>query len=331
VSDHVSERRIRDIDKPSGLSTASWLGIVLGFAYGLIARFIAGTTQFSNTFGVMTLAFFIVVPLVLGVLTVWQADAPSWWFRIFAPWVPVLLVVAAVWALGWEGRICIVMGLPVFLILASLGGITTAARQMRRGPALPVLVTLPYLVAPLEQRIPPPQRLAETVTEIEIAAPPSVVWPLIASVDSIRPEEERPALYLALGFPKPISATLSRPGVGGIRSARFERGLTFTETITEWMPDRRLSFRIDVNTESVPPTALDPHVMIGGPYFDVLTGTYELYPIDRGRSTRLVLRSTHRLSTRFNVYADWWVERVMRSIQMHICEIHKARAQRFRG
>jgi hypothetical protein len=204
----------------------------------------------------------------------------------------------------------------------------TYAEQVRSNRTLPILLALPYLVAPVERQVPEPARLGETVTSIDIAAPPSIVWPLIASVDSIRPNEQRPALYLALGFPKPISATLSRPAVGGIRSARFEHGLTFTETVTEWVPDRRLAFTIHANTDSVPPTALDAHVTVGGPHFDVMTGTYELHPIADGRGTRLVLRSTHRLSTRVNPYAAWWVERVMASIQGHISEVHKARAER---
>lgn len=308
------------------------LGAALGLAYGLTARFLADNLTFGPAFAVMSLGFFLVVPYVLGVLTVRRVEAPSRQFRVFAPWIPTLLVVASSVVLGWEGVICVVMALPVLLFMASMGGISTSSRTVRSGKTLPVLLALPYLLAPIEHRIPDPQSLGETVTEIDIAAPPSVVWPLIASVDSIRASEQRPALYLALGFPKPISATLSRPGIGGIRSARFEHGLTFTETVTDWNPPRRLSFTIHANTDSVPPDALDTHVMVGSPHFDVTTGTYELLPLDGGRGTRLVLRSTHRLATRFNPYAGWWVNRVMSSIQSHISEVHKQRAEtRMRG
>jgi len=292
----------------------------------VIARFLAG--RIGGGFVVMTLAFFVVVPFVLGALTVRAVEAPSRAYRFFAPWLPMLLVVGVALALGWEGMICVVMALPILLLIASLGGVVTAAAMMRRRGSLPVLIALPYLVAPLEQRVPEPDRVAETVTEVQIAAPPAVVWPLVASVDSIRPEEQRPALYLTLGFPKPISATLSRPGVGGVRSARFEHGLTFTEAVTDWVPERRLGFTIRADTRAVPPEALDAHVTVGGPHFDVLSGTYELIPTDGGRGTRLVLRSTHRLSTRFNPYAEWWVDRVMTSIQTHISAVHKARAER---
>lgn len=303
------------------------IGAGIGFAHGLVARFVADNSLFAGAFAVMSLAFFLAVPYVLGVLTVRRVESASRTFRIFAPWLPMLLVVGVAVALGWEGMICVIMALPILLVMASAGGMSTWSEQVRRRSSLPVLLALPYLIAPIERQLPEPDHFGEIVTTVDIAAPPSVVWPLVASVDSIRPEEQRPALYLALGFPKPISATLSRPGVGGVRSARFEHGLTFTETVTEWVPERRLSFTIHANTEAVPPNALDAHVMVGGPHFDVTSGTYELHPIAGGRGTRLVLRSTHRLSTRINPYAGWWVTRVMASIQTHISEVHKARAE----
>ncbi|MGH7622613.1 MAG: hypothetical protein ACREMU_09770, partial [Gemmatimonadaceae bacterium] len=55
-------------------------------------------------------------------------------------------------------------------------------------------------------------------------------------------------------------------------------------------------------------------------------GTYELHRVSATR-TRLVLRSRHRVSTPFNPYAGWWTDRVMRSIQDNILQVHRARAE----
>jgi hypothetical protein len=309
-------------------SRASIIGIVTGTVYGIVARLAVEAHVFAGTLAVMSLAFLFLVPFVLGALTVMPVESPSVLYQIFAPWVPTTLVVITAGVVGWEGAICIIMSLPMLLVYASIGGLIGGASAARRRGIRPVLAALPFLAAPLEKGVQAPARLVETVTQIHIAASPAVVWPLIASVDSIRPEEQRSALFIALGFPRPISATISGSGVGAVRSARFERGLVFTETVTDWKPERRLSFTIDPNTESIPPTTLDPHVTIGGPFFDVLTGTYELEALDRGRSTRLTLRSQHRVSTRFNYYAGWWANRIMASIQRNILEVHKSRAER---
>src|SRR5919108_1631078 len=119
------------LERRTGLRRSSLLGVNVGFAYGLVARltFAAGSHHpvLAVAFSVMSLAFLIVVPCVLGVLTVRGHTAPSWPYRIFAPWLPVVLLVLAALTFGWEGWICAVMALPILLILASLGGAMTAA------------------------------------------------------------------------------------------------------------------------------------------------------------------------------------------------------------
>jgi len=309
-------------------SKAAVLGLIAGVAYGLVARLVVQTNEFFPTFTAMTVGFLFIVPTVLGALTIVAVRQPSIRYQVFAPWVPTLIVVGVSALIGWEGAICIIMALPVLLLFASIGGLIGTLKVLRSWRSQAAIVALPFVLSPLEGRINAPTRWVETVTAIDIAAPVATVWPLVTSVDSITPGEQHPALFTSMGFPRPISATIAGSGIGAIRSARFERGLVFTETVTQWEPLRRLSFTIDPNTESIPPTTLDPHVTIGGPFFDVLTGTYELQPRDGGRSTHLVLRSEHRVSTRFNLYAVWWADRIMGSIQRTILRVHQERAER---
>ena len=321
------------LSMPNGVRTvllgqSAKLGVLAGVVYGVAARYAAETKLFGDGFVVMSLAFLVLVPMVLGFLTVSSAAAPSFTYRIFAPWVPALFVVLAATAIGWEGAICVLLGLPMILLFASIGGAFGGLAEARRTGVRPIVLMLPLLGGSVERHVHAPVRFTETITQIAIDAPPAVVWPLIASVDSIRPEEQHPALFTRLGFPRPISATISGAGVGAVRRARFERGLVFTETVTDWKPERRLSFTIRPNTDAIPATTLDRHVTIGGPFFDVLTGTYELTPTRDGRGTLLLLRSQHRVSTRFNLYAGWWADRIMGSIQRNILAVHKARAER---
>jgi len=304
------------------------IGILLGATYGIATRVFTALGPFNDLWGVMTIGFLIIVPVVIGYLTVRPVVAPSRSFRFFAPWPTCVVTVIVAALLGMEGTICIVMGLPLMLLLSSLGGFVGGSVGGRETPAmLPILVLLPYIVAPLERGRELPTHLSVTRTTIDVTAPAATVWPLVASVDSIRPEEERLALYTAMGFPHPVSAVIDRPGIGGVRAARFTGGLVFTERVTDWEPGRRLSFTIRANTDDIPATTLDPHVTIGGPYFDVLTGTYELQPLSNG-GVRVVLTSEHRVSTPFNLYAGAWTNVVMRSIQSNILAVIKARAER---
>jgi hypothetical protein len=305
------------------------IGVLTGAVYGISARLMAGNPgSLRQLFGVMTLGFLIVVPVVIGYLTVRGIRSPSRLVCFFAPWPACMVTVLAAMLLGMEGMICVVLALPAMLLLSSVGGFIGGSGRVRRARgALPVLLVLPYVVAPLERGRDLPVRLATTRTTIDVAAPVRTLGPLVASVDSIRPAEERPALYTLIGFPHPVSAVIDRNGVGGVREARFTEGLRFTERVTDWVPGRRLSFTIRANTAEIPPSTLDEHVTIGGPYFDVLHGTYELQPLADGK-VRIVLTSEHRLSTPFNGYAVLWTQAIMRSIQSNILEIIKARAER---
>jgi len=304
-------------------SRAALIGTLAGAAYGLAAR-LTVATRFVDAFVAMTLGFLFIVPITIGYLTVRPMREPSKKMSVFAPWLTCLLVIVGSFVSGFEGAICIVFATPVMLVLSSLGGILAASRAGRSHIALPVALVLPWAVMGAESGMKLPARFVTTTTSIEISAPPSRVWPLVVSVDSIRPQERQPALFSSIGFPQPIAATLDHPGVGGVRTASFEHGVVFREVITDWVPEKRIRFTIDAST--VPATALDEHVRIGGPYFDVLTGTYELRPLSPSR-TLLVLTSEHRVSTRFNPYASWWADRIMLSIQENILHVLRARAE----
>jgi hypothetical protein len=304
---------------------ATAVGVTSGLAYGLVTRMLAEATRYGALFGVMTLSFLFVVPMVVGYLTVRPHPQPSWRYRLLAPWLPTILSVAACYAVGWEGTICIVMGLPVLLIFSSLGGVLGAAGPRSSAGAVGAIL-LPFLTAPLEHRVPAQISVHRVHTSVTIAAPPVTVWNEIVEVPTIQPAEQHPALFTRLGFPRPVSATLSRPGVGGVRRARFEWGVLFLEQVTDWVPERMLRFSIAAQTDSIPPTTLDRHVTIGGPYFDVLAGRYDIRPL-AGGGVVLDLTSELRVSTHFNVYASPWADAIMRSIQRNILQVIRTRAE----
>ena len=187
-----------------------------------------------------------------------------------------------------------------------------------------MMLALPYVLAPIEHRVATPVELRQVENSVRIQAAPSTVWREIKSVRTIDAKELPLHLAHVIGLPRPLEATLSHDGVGGVRSARFERGLEFRETVTDWQPERRLSFTI--LAQPAPATALDAHVAVGGAYFDVLDGTYELEPLADG-STLLKLTSHQRLSTHFNFYARLWTDFIMSDLQSAIMEVIRKRCE----
>jgi hypothetical protein len=312
-------------------------GIVLGIIYGLALRFLVGYHRLNfdsrTTTWVMTIAFLFIGPMVIGLITISEAESSrrtpilAW---IFAPWLPTLLTCFIAVLFRLEGAICLIFAIPITLLASSVGGIIAGVIARNRRAAsrttLACCALLPFFLGPIEGRLNPPLETRTVSSEILIHASPDTIWRNIERVPAIAPTELQPTWTHRIGFPRPIEATLSFEGIGGVRHATFEHGLLFIETITDWIPNHRLAFRIKADTAHIPPTTLDEHVTIGGRYFDVLDGEYTLEPLANG-STMLHLSSHERLSTDFNGYAGLWTDAVMQNLQSSILHVIRNRCE----
>ena len=106
-----------------------------------------------------------------------------------------------------------------------------------------------------------------------------------------------------------------------------ELGLQFVEKVTDWKANEKLGFSIEADPKATPLTTLDEHVTVGGAFFDVLSGTYEIHRLN-ARECELVLYSQHRISTHFNFYARLWSRYLMSEIQWNILQVIKQRAEK---
>jgi hypothetical protein len=223
------------------------------------------------------------------------------------------------------------MILPVFLLFASLGGIV-AGRRMRRkreGPRnlqISMVILLPFFIAPLEKLLPDLPTRYEAYTYADIRAPAAQIWANVVRVKEIPERADHGSLTRMLGFPRPIRAELNYAGVGSSRQAIFSKGLVFKEVVLDYADQKRMHFSISADPHDIPSTTMDKHVVIGGDYFDVLDGTYELERLNDDLY-RLHLYSHFTLKTTFNFYASWWAGWIMKDIQQNILQIIKTRCE----
>ncbi len=318
-----------------------WIWVGFSAIYGAFVR-VALKNQLDRYLGVgtapfaliMSFAFVIAVPTAMGYLAVAKSEAErpmKWYAWIFVPWLPVIVGIGTATLLAWEGAICVVFFAPVGLVMSSLGGVAAGivARNVRRAAlnySIAFVLLLPILIAPIEARIPSPFEIRTVENDILIHASPDRVWQNIERVPLIQAQELPRSWNRTIGFPRPMEATLSREGLGGVRHATFAGNVLFVETIDVWEPQRQLGFGIKADTVNIPPTTLDEHVTIGGPFFDVLHGQYILEPRANG-DVLLRLVSNHRLSTHLNWYARLWSEAVMSDIQRSILHVIKNRCE----
>lgn len=300
--------------------------------YALILRVIFGINDWYELFSVMSLTFLFLLPTIIGALTVYLSmpeKVKSFAYRFFAPWIPILLFLVITLALAIEGWACWLMILPVFLIAASLGGLLGGYLKFRNSNVklnISLLVLLPFLLGPIESIIETIPGTYKAYTYIDIDAPAEIIWDNVTRVKEIPGDQDKGYLTRLLGFPRPIKAELNYEGVGAYREAVFTGGLVFHETVTEYIDNERMTFTIKAYPHEIPSTTLDEHVVIGGDYFDVLNGTYELEKLPNGLN-RLHLYSHFKMNTTFNFYAGWWGKLIMKDIQNNILQVEKMRSE----
>ena len=312
-----------------------WIKVAIIFSvpllYGLILRILFNIGAFGETFAIVSLSFVVLVPITLGGLTTLLGirffSASTFWV-FFAPMLTVVIAFFVSIITQLEAVLCVVVAAPIYLPVALLSGWATSAIIKRRNSRLnlPLLVLLPLAFSPLESLWEQPHETFEVLDTIDIAAAPADVWDEIASVPAIAPDELPFQWIYWLDFPRPISAEIDKKAVGGKRLARFEREVSFFEVVTEWDEKKSLAFTIEADPRFIPHTAFDSHIIVGGRFYDVLNGRYEIEEVSP-KLSRLHLTSEHRLSTPFNAYAGWWSEWVMRQVQGSILEVIKNRAE----
>jgi hypothetical protein len=305
-------------------------GALGAVGYALLAHRLFGRWP---SYGTVTLGFLCLVPLALGALTVYTAPDPehlSRRYACFMPWWPCLVFVVLAVVLGREAWICVVMAVPLVFPFASLGGLVMREvlryrdeTGRRSSLVMAVLLVIPYAVTPLEG---PPATQTRTVhARTVVEAPLEVVWGNIIRFRAVTPDEHRPSLFHLAGLPRPVSATLSREGLGGIRRGQWEDGLAFNGTVTEWEPPRSYALRLSVERGADAPAP--PLLWAMGDAFEVLGDRYVLEPIGERRVV-LHLITDHRLTAHVGWYGALWTDLLMHDLQMYILRLVKARCER---
>jgi len=312
------------------------VGVPIALLYALLVRLTFSSNEFKLVvfklvLSTMTVGFLFIVPIAIGALTVRFAPGEvrrSISYAIFAPWISIGIVTIGAMALYLEAAVCIAMAVPLFLFFSSLGGYffrdkTPDGSKSPQNAMLGIILLAPYIVTPLETRIPEHDSYRYVETHIIINSFVSSVWENVVSVPYISTEEQGLSMFHLLGIPRLLEAPLSYDGIGGTRIVKFDYGLSFIETVTHWDRFKSVSFSILPNAESPAPA---PFSMVGGRYFAV---TEMNYWIDDAGSGAVILhvRSRHRLSTHFNSYAGIWTDLMLSSLQTYVLRMIKTRAE----
>ncbi len=111
-------------------------------------------------------------------------------------------------------------------------------------------------------------------SSIAIRAPVNKIWKQVTDVNI--EQFSHPYLFRLLGIPKPLRAKIFKEGIGGIRTAYFDNGKSFSQRIVDWKPLKRYEFSFAPEIGFRAGHFFD---LSKGP-FKVLRGAYTLMPSD---------------------------------------------------
>jgi hypothetical protein len=295
-------------------------------------RFVFDESVNDGLMAIMSITFLAGLPFLVGYLTIWlwkdERTKTSKLFQFFYPMIPIFGFFLITLLLAIEGWACWLMMLPVFLIIAGLGGLLAGYLKNRSRDKLYIslVMLLPFIIGPIEQVIDRPETAYKVTTTIDINSTAEAIWKNVTRVREISDKEDNGKLSDFLGFPRPIKAELDFEGNGAHRKAIFDKGLEFDEDVIEYEHLKKMRFTISANPYDIPSTTMDEHIVIGGDYFDVLTGEYRLVKLS-DQNYRLELDSEFILNTSFNFYASFWAKHIMKDIQVNIINVIKERAE----
>lgn len=310
------------------------IGVPIALSYALLARLTFAADEFSPFLATMTCSFLFLVPPAIGALTVRLAPTEyrrSIPYALFMPWISIAIVSIGSIAFALEAMICILMALPFFLGLSSVGGYLFLLRNRDKDESpthqntmLGIILLAPYLLSPFEVRLPTNTSYQIVESKVTIDAPANAVWDNIIAIPHIGPTEQGFSIFHVFGVPKLLeTSALTQSGLGGLRTAIFDNGLAFIETVTYWDKNNRINFSISPSDQTTAPA---PFSMIGKKYFAVTEINYWIEQVDQD-TVILHIISQHQLTTHFNSYAAIWTNFMLSSLQNYVLQMIKTRAE----
>lgn len=303
------------------------VGLAAGVAYASLAMSLM-TLSHRN----VSIAYIFVLPLVLGAIPVLfstKEQLKAYKTYLIMPWAITFTFFMICFAAKFEGMICLIIIIAPFLVLGTLGAFIFRLVKLKnegKGTNLYVSLVLPFVVLCIEANMDATDQVHTVSTAIEIHADKSTIWENIKNVKDIHSDEIEPHFIHIIGIPKPLSGALNKEGVGGIRHITWEKGIMFEEKITSWS-NNGFTYDINVDPHSIPPSTLDEHVMIGGKYFDVLKGSYQMEPLNSG-NYKVTLTCTYRVTTNLNLYSKLWADFILNDFNEMILEVIKKRSEK---
>ena len=292
------------------------LGMLAGTAVGLLLCVLANwLTPAGNI--VVALPSMAFVPVCVGFIAAWvwkPLNLGIWWTLLHSLSCTVISLAAAA-LIFREGTICLIILSPIVYFGIVAGALAARLWFHFKRDRLNLLLAPVFALAVVAEPALRAEHRSVVVDQIQIAAPPSKVWPHVLAFGQI-PDAADYWLF-RLGLPYPTETSNGGNFVGADRACYFSGGAVFKEKVAEIEAARLLTF--DIVESPAHPELLG--------HLDATRGQFELRDNGDGTTT-LIGRTWYSLHVRPAWYFDWWTHAIFRAVHLRVMRNVKNLAER---
>jgi len=252
-------------ESTSNLVSGLIAGIGTAFGFGMGGFFLV-----NDRTGSMGSVLFLLLPFATGFATALVARGRN--IVVASLSIALILCTAILVTTGMEGWVCVLMSAPLIAVGLAIGAMfgylirryVIDKSSVPRVMSVLLISVLPVFLMGANSLEEPSRRIprAETFTSVLVLnAPPEKVWNAIKTMDRVNGHK---GLLMRIGLPVPVSCSIDKEAVGGLRTCYFESGY-IQERITEWNPPR--SMKLEITSWDVP----------GRPWLDFKDAGYEFH------------------------------------------------------
>lgn len=230
----------------------------------------------------------------------------------------LLLAALGLLVFAIEGLICIIMGLPIFVLCNMLGaylGFKLNQKKWLQTKTLGLILVLISISTLSFDYVNEPKDLIPVRTSVIVHAPIDKVWENVVTFDKI---EEPTDWLFKTGISYPTDATIQGHGVGAIRYCNFTTG-SFVEPITTWNAPTLLQF--DVAKQPTPMNEFNPFWDVAPKhldgYFVSHKGQFKLNKID-DNTTELEGTTWYTVDITPELYWKTWSDFIIHRIHKRV-------------
>lgn len=305
-----------------------YLGIFLGAGYGIVFRLLNESNFLSSIYGVNSIVFLWLLPIVIAVLPILVAKNEILFKRKFYALLPLLSIIVffvSAFLTRIEDIVCLmIIGAPHLLIGVIAGLIIGFRLEKKSGNKLYGILMIPLILGPIESLIPKQSNVYQVENSIFINSKSEDVWSNIIEVPELTLEDYELSFFNKIGVPRPVRSKMEFIAGVEYHVGYFTDDFILIESIDSAEYLNFVRFKVHMDKSHLRDLPMDNHILASD-YFKFNEISYCLIP--KANGTELKLKCEYQIESNMQWYSNFWAELIISDFEIHLLKALKKKIE----